>query len=335
MPANSLDLLFKAFQGANSALILPHNDPDPDAIASAVALGHLLAGQLGIDSRVSYGGIIGRAENRALQRYLDNPLQPLADGDLRQGVPVVLVDTQPGAGNNPLPAGAAVAVVIDHHPLRAETAAASFADVRPGVGATSTILTEYLQMAGLELPVPLATALFYGIKTDTGGLSRGASSDDVVAYLSLLPQIDILALAQVERSQVPADYFRSLSTALGAALLYDGVLVTYLGTMAYPDLAAEMADILLRSESAQWVICMGIYRDRLILSVRTQDPRGKAGSLARAMVAGQGTAGGHGTSAGGQVSLDDRSPGEVVRQLRHRALKLLQVSPQAAGEPLL
>ena len=82
------------------------------------------------------------------------------------------MDTQPGAGNNALPAGSEVTIVIDHHTWREPAAAAAYVDVRPEAGATSTILTEYLQEAGLEPEPPLATVLFYGIKTDTRGLSR-------------------------------------------------------------------------------------------------------------------------------------------------------------------
>ncbi len=169
-----LTRLLQSVEGTSKILILPHNDPDPDAIASAVALRHLLAEQAGVDSRIAYKGIIGRAENRALVRYLDYPLQRLTGADLRQAWPIALVDTQPGAGNNALPAHVAPAIVFDHHPYREATAGAAFADVRPGLGSTSTLLVEYLQAAGIEPSPPLATALFYGIKTDTLGLGRGA-----------------------------------------------------------------------------------------------------------------------------------------------------------------
>jgi len=111
---NHLDLLFEAVGDAAAILILPHNDPDPDAIASAVALHWLLAERLGTKGEIIYKGIVGRAENRALLRYLGQPLRPLTDADLAGETPVALVDTQPGAGNNAMPAGSEVTVVIDH-----------------------------------------------------------------------------------------------------------------------------------------------------------------------------------------------------------------------------
>jgi nanoRNase/pAp phosphatase (c-di-AMP/oligoRNAs hydrolase) len=329
-----LERLFAAVDGANRALILPHNDPDPDAIASAIALRHLLAERLGTEGHIAYKGIIGRAENRALVRYLGYPLQRLTGSDLRQSAPVALVDTQPGAGNNALPPTYTAAIVIDHHPWRQATAAAHFADVRSDVGATSTILMEYLQAADIEPPPPLATALFYGIKTDTMGLGRGASQADVAAYFYLQPRIDIGALVEIERAQVSADYFQKLDTALHETRVYDSVVISYMGLMHRPDMAAEMADLLLRLEGTQWVICIGAYKGDLILAVRTRNPRGGAGNLAQEIVGDQGTAGGHGTMAGGQIALRSQEPDQMARQLSQRALEYLKVTPDMAGKPL-
>ena len=332
---NRLDLLFEAVGDADAILILPHNDPDPDAIASAVALRHLLMEALNVESNIAYQGIVGRAENRALLRYLGQPLRPLTDADLAGEAPIALVDTQPGAGNNALPAGSEVTIVIDHHTWREPTARAAYVDVRPEAGATSTILTEYLQAAGLEPEPPLATALFYGIKTDTRGLSRGAGPADTAAYLYLQPRVDTQALAEIEYAQVPASYFKSFDATLRAARVYDGVVVAYVGLMAYPDLAAEMARLLLRLEESRWVVCMGVHQDVLILSVRTQSPTGGAEELVQAIVGDEGTAGGHGPMAGGQVPLKGRDPEQVVHLLRQRALRVLQVPPEVRGERLI
>jgi nanoRNase/pAp phosphatase (c-di-AMP/oligoRNAs hydrolase) len=335
MMRERLEMLFEAVGGASRVLILPHNDPDPDAIASALALRHLLAERLGVEGRIAYRGIVGRAENKALVRYLGHPLQRLTGADLRQGMPIALVDTQPGAGNNSLPPKFAVAIVIDHHPWREATAAAGLADVRQNVGATSTILTEYLQAAGLEPAPPLATALFYGIKTDTMGLGRGASPNDVAAYFYLQPRIDVEALVKIERAQVPAEYFERLVATLQAARVYDGVVISYVGPMSHPDLAAEMADLLMRLEGTRWVLCMGAYKDELVLAVRTRSRRGGAEQLAQEIVGGRGTAGGHGVMGGGQVPLEGQAPHGLAQQFGRRALQYLQVAPWITGKPLV
>jgi len=331
-----LEALREVVSGFNSLLILPHNDPDPDAIASATALGYLLEQRLGVRADIVYRGIIGRAENKALVRYLDHPLRRLTSPKLRQQVPKALVDTQPGAGNNALPPKSTATIVIDHHPWREETAMAAFADVRPDVGATSSILTEYLQVADVEIPSYLATALFYGIKTDTMGLGRGGSPTDVAAYFYLQPRIDVDALVDIERAQVPTEYFRSFDTALHTARVYErDVIISYVGHMAYPDLAAEMANLLLRLEGIRWVICMGVYQDNLILSVRTRQRRGGAGQLVRAIVGDRGAAGGHGTMAGGQVSIGGGEPQQLVQHLSQAALRHLKVPSETMGKPLI
>lgn len=335
MTQEVLEKLYETASGAGRLLILPHNDPDPDAIASAVALGYLLAERLRMESRIAYQGIIGRAENKVLVRYLDHPLEPLIDADLQQCPCLALIDAQPGAGNITLPPGARVAMVIDHHAWRTETATASFADVRPGLGATSTILTQYLQAAGVEPPLSLATALFYGIKIITMGLGRDTSPADAAAYSYLQPRIDVEALAKIEHAQIPADYFRSFDATLRAARMYDGLIIAYIAVLSYPDLAAEMADVLLRLEKAQHVICMGVYQGALILSVRTRSQEHTAGKLVQAIVAGEGSAGGHGTMAGGQIPLGDRCAEQEVLLLSQRALQHLGIPLEGAGEPLI
>ena len=330
-----LEKLYETASGAGRLLILPHNDPDPDAIASAVALRHLLAERLGMECTIAYQGIIGRAENRALVRYLDHPLEPLSDADLQRSPSLAVIDTQPGAGNITLPPEARVTLVIDHHVWNERTAAASFADVRPELGATSTILAQYLQAAGMEPPSSLSTVLFYGIKTVTMGLSRDASPDDAAAYSYLQPRVDVAALAKIEYAQVPVDYFKSFNTALRAARRYDGLIFAHISALSYPDLAAEMADVLLRLEKALWVVCMGTYQGAMILSVRTRSQKQVAEELVQAIVAGEGSAGGHGAIAGGQIPLEGRAAEQEVLLLRQRALQHLGLPPESAGEPLI
>ena len=333
-PQERLDLLLKAVGQTGNILILPHNDPDPDAIASAVALQYLLTESLKVISNIAYKGIIGRAENKAMVRYLGHPLRSLTEADLNSLLPVALVDTQPGTGNNALPPTLTPALVIDHHPRHEASVKANFVDVRPDVGATSTMMAEYLQTAGIEPPAPLATALFYGIKTDTMGLGRGISPADVSAYFFLQTRVDVEALVQIERAQVPAEYFKSFDAALRAARVYDGVVISYVGLMTYPDLAAELADLLLRLKGARWVICMGVHKDSLILAVRTRKQRG-AGQLAREIVGSKGSAGGHTNMAGGYIPLRGQDPEEMALHLRQEALQHLEISAVTTGKALI
>ncbi len=331
-----IDKLSEALNGHSQLLIIPHNDPDPDAIAAAIGLRYLVSEVFGIEARIGYRGIIGRAENKALVRYLNHPLHKLEHQEIEKDIPIALVDTQPDVGNNPLPKKFPPTIVIDHHALMDTTKEIKFVDVRPGIGASATILTEYLRNAGLDFPTYLATALFYGIKTDTMSLGRGASSLDTAAYFFLQPKVDVESLVQIEHAQVPLSYFKSLNAALEAALLYDNdLIISYLGMMKYPDLSAEIADLLLRLQSIKWVICMGVYENDLILSVRSHTRQSGAGSLARAIIGDQGTAGGHGTMAGGQIRIHKQDPYQLSNQLSRIALQKIKGDESLTGNPLI
>jgi nanoRNase/pAp phosphatase (c-di-AMP/oligoRNAs hydrolase) len=334
MTQERVESLLQVVEPHEQVLILPHNDPDPDAIASAVALRHLLAEALDRVVHVAYRGIIGRAENKALVRYLDRPLRRLTGADLRQ-LPIILIDTQPGAGNNALLPQSTLLAVIDHHMWRETSMAAGHVDVRPQLGATSTIITEYLQAADIEPSSRLATALFYGVKTDTMGLIRGASDEDVAAFFYLQPRVDVEGLVEIERAQVPAEYFQKLDATLHAARVYDSVVIAHIGAMSRPDMAAEMADLLLRLQGIQWVVCTGVYKEALILAIRTYSRRGGAGALAQRIVGQWGTAGGHGTMAGGQVPLNGQSAAQLAARLGQLALQYLEVKPQTEAKPVL
>jgi nanoRNase/pAp phosphatase (c-di-AMP/oligoRNAs hydrolase) len=328
--------LLSAVDGLEHLLIVPHNDPDPDAIASAVALRYLLNERLDVTIDIVYKGIVGRAENKALVRYLGHPVRRMMHDEPCPSWPVAVVDTQPGAGNNAVPARCDVRIVIDHHPRRDPTALSVFHDVRANVGATSTILTGYLKEAKIALPPWLATALFYGIKTDTMGLSRGACQADVDAYFYLQPKVEIEALTKIERAQVPSGYFKDLVSSLQGARVYDGSLViAYLGWMSYPGMAAEIADLLLRLQGAVWVVAMGAYDQEFVLSVRTLDGRGGAGEFIEQIVQRRGTAGGHGAMAGGQILIEEQGPTLLARELERAILKVFEISPDSHGDPLI
>jgi len=330
--------LAAVLDGAQKVLILPHNDPDPDAIASALALKHLLEQKFQIKAQIAYRGIIGRAENKALVRYLGNPLTQLTSDRPKTGMPIALIDTQPNAGNNPLPPGMPAAIVIDHHPSHAGPPEAGYLDIRTHVGATATILTEYLRAAQVSIPTPLATALFYGIQTDTMGLVRDVSPADKEAYFFLLTMANVEALAQIEMAQVPAEYFRSLAAALQSTRIYDDLAVAYLGELNYPDLGAEMADLFQRLRGVSWVICMGTYGNELIISVRSRNKRVGASRLVRAIVGEKGSAGGHGTMAAGHIPLPPEIPPEkLTQELLQKALAFLNKDKdqQVSGKPLI
>ena len=287
------------------ALIVTHDNPDPDSLASAVALAHIIQRLAGVESVVAYGGIVGRAENRALIRVLKLPVVPLSRVEFEDFDLVCMVDTQPEQGNHSLPEDIFPDVVIDHHPERPDTKLASIADVGGTRGATSTLVAEYFRASGLEMPPAIATALYYGIKADTRDLGRQTTPEDIESYLWLFPLVDKEALAQIEHPRLPAEYFRLYHTAIERAQVYgDQAVVCDLREIYAPDMVAEVAERFGFLEDVRWSLAFGEYEDQLFFSLRTSDRRMNAGRLIREVIEVKGgSAGGHGSMAGARVPL--------------------------------
>lgn len=321
--------------GEGPVLILTHDSPDPDALSSGMGLATLFKQAWGIPYRLVYSGLVARAENRAM---LHNLTPEWEQQDILTGLEkysaLTLVDSQPRAGNNRLPADVWPQIVIDHHhPMRESLQAVPYVDVRPEVGATVSMVFQYLDAAGIVPDPTLATAMFYGLQTDTRGLARGVSEIDEAVYVKLLSWLDRKKLIEIEQVGLSQDYFRALSQGLQAAHVYGKVVLAYLGPMSRPDLAAEMADVLIRLETARAAFCLGYFGDYLHLSLRTKGMDSDAGRLVQQVVASLGKAGGHGAIAGGQVPIAGKDRDTLVAEIKRRFLTLL--GEEDAGVPLL
>ena len=301
------DAMLTWVSGRGKILIVVHDNPDPDSLASAMALRQLFAVRLNREAVIAFSGMIGRSENLAMAKMLQIPLTPFPLIDLKNFQVVCLLDSQPETGNNSLPPGTRVDLVIDHHPIREASASCRWVDIRPEYGTTATILYEYLKVQGVSLGTKLATALFYAIKSETQDLGREAARPDRDAYLALFPLANKTLLNSITRPRLPREYFVSLYSALEHTVIYGSVLVTALKEVQFPEVVAELADLLLRLEGIETVLCMGHYNTEMVLSMRTSSERTNAGELIRKLVAGIGSAGGHGMMAGGKVDNVARS----------------------------
>jgi nanoRNase/pAp phosphatase (c-di-AMP/oligoRNAs hydrolase) len=328
--------LLQVLDAPGALVILPHDNPDPDALASAAALKFLVASLLKRDAYITLGGIVGRAENRAMLTYLNIPLVPVSEVRFGGDTQVVLVDTQPGRPNNSLPDGVVPTAVIDHHPAYDRYDGVPFLDLREQYGATSTIVTEYLRDSKLAPEPKIATALFYGIAAETQDLGREATAADIEASHFLYPYANKRRLAKIENARVPREYFRGFREGIERAVLYDGrVVVSVLGEVQYPDMVAEVADFLLRLEQVDWAAALGIFGSCLHCSIRTTEREINAGDLLQ-RVLGSKSAGGHDMIAGGRIHIgDDPALRErAVAAVRDRLLRALAVDP-TGGEPLV
>ncbi len=303
LAAARLDSIVEAFSGCESFLIQAHNNPDPDSIACALALRYLVKRYTGHNAVIAFGGIVGRSENRAMVRELKIPLTPgsLLDYDAYDFTAVV--DTQPGTNHTSFPEGFVPTVVIDHHPLRESSAGCSVKIIEPGYGGTSTLVAEMLLAKGIPIPTDVATALYFGIKTETQDLSRDTTPIDVWVYRALEPLSDRRALSRIESERVPREYFSDLLRAVDRAVLTANVVTSGLGRVRVPDMVPEMADFLLRADCTQWSCVSGEYKDTLYVSMRTVDEEADAGKAMTTLLPPGASGGGHPSMAGGQIPL--------------------------------
>lgn len=298
-----------AVQG-NRALLLPHDNPDPDSLAAALGLSRLLARE-GIECTIGMAGIIGRAENRAMVRELKFDLKPIENLDLDSFGLIALLDTQPGTGNNSLPVSRLPDIVIDHHPLRALSQQVPWCDIRPEFGGSCTIVWAYLKEAGIEWTPELATAFLYGIKTETRDLGRECGPHERQAYLELNALADHAKLYSITNPKLSREHFVALDRACRMAICWGELVAVNLGSVRYPDLVAEIAELMLAYEKARYCVCIGEHEGQVFLSIRSEDDSAHAGELIRRVVGSKGAAGGHGMSAGGRLHHPVRGEGEM------------------------
>ncbi|MES1205258.1 MAG: DHH family phosphoesterase [Pseudomonadota bacterium] len=322
-----------ALRRRKKALIYTHDNPDPDSLAAAWGLARLFQHDLEVPTIIGHGGIVGRAQNRAMVDTLGIQLTPTEKMNPDEFDLIALVDSQPETGNNSLPPGHRIDVVIDHHPPRAESRRAPWCDIRPDLGATSTIVFEYLRVRGVPIDPPLATAFFFALRTETRDLGREATSQERHAYLSLVPTVDHALLYRMSHPKVPRAHFVALDRALRSAEVYGNIIAVNLGTLGYPDLVAEIADLLLSYDAAKLVLCMGRYDASAYLSLRAEPTQRRAGSIMRAIVGTAGAAGGHGTMAGARLFAKFRSAGALDSEFHRLVGKLCDVMDESGRQP--
>jgi nanoRNase/pAp phosphatase (c-di-AMP/oligoRNAs hydrolase) len=332
-----LDGALARLAGRKTALIYTHDNPDPDSLAAGLGLGRLLEHALAANVTLAYGGIVGRAQNRAMVDNLKMSLQPIEAVDPGSFDIIALVDTQPETGNNSLPPNHRVDVVVDHHPPRPGSARAPWCDIRPELGATSTIVFQYMRAKAVPIDTSLASAFFFALRTETRDLGREATEAERHAYLALVPLVDHGLLYRMSHPKVPRAHFAALDRALRSAELYGDVVAVNLGTLGYPDLVAEIADLLLSYEGARYVLCLGRYGGHAYLSLRTEADDARAGSIMRQVVDRDGAAGDHGTMAGAKLHADVSSEEALAASFSEMVQRLLKTlsRPPTVGEPLL
>jgi nanoRNase/pAp phosphatase (c-di-AMP/oligoRNAs hydrolase) len=332
------DRFLEGLRNATSITFVSHVHPDPDSLGSMLGLAHLVEARLGKPTRLTRDGLISRAENRAMVELLDIELMPIDKVSWEDpGAALVMVDSQPNTGRHNLSPRAPLYAVIDHHDTPGDVSDVDFVDVRQTVGATCSVVTSYLIEQNVPIPPRLATGLVYGIETELGGYPREASELDEGALLYLYPLADKDLLARIRNARLPQSYFGCLVQALQSSFIYDRLIISWINELPQPELAAEVADFLMRFEEIDWALAAGVYQDKLVLSIRSSAPDAHAGDLLRKVVGNLGRAGGHDRRAGGTVYLASTAPShveEVRSELRRRLLKALKIE-ECRGQRLV
>jgi len=333
-----LERLLDLVKGKRKILIVCHENPDPDTIAAAFGLRYIFRKARGVSSIITYSGIIGRAENQSMVRLLGIDMVPFSDISPKNYSVIALVDCQPYTGNVSLPKSARPSIVIDHHPLRKSTLRADYIDVRKDVGSTSTIITQYIRNLNLDVDRKVATALFYGIKSDTRDLGRQTTDADIRTSVFLFPFIMQKKLSKIEHPQLPKEYFVELFSVLNNVKIYRDVVVAKVEMLTWPEIIGEIADELIQMEGIKWCFCYGKHNGSILYSIRTVKSRYMAGVLAHKISQGIGTGGGHETFAGGKVDLNNvskkvKDPEDLILKRFLKEMNCKDMQPKTLIKP--
>ena len=225
-------------------------------------------------------GMIARAENQAMVGALEIPVEPVERVPFGCGEAVVMVDSQPHTGRRTSEAAVPVAV-LDHHETGGNLEGVRYLNLRPNLGATSTIVTGYLLEQEVPIGTRLATALLYGIESETLGYPREAAPSDDGALIWLFPRADKDLLARIRNPKLPQSYFATYQHALNNAFLYRDLVICRCGDVPQPDIVAELADFLIRFEAVNWALSAGKFENLLKLSLRCARIGDHGGELLR------------------------------------------------------
>ncbi len=276
------------FEDADRVLILLHNDPDPDAMASGLALRNILR-------RTKTTCIIGalqtmtRPENLRMAHLLDIHVEPITQDALAGFDRVATVDVQPhyfaGLFDR-------VDLVVDHHPEQPGYRAV-FKDIRADYGSTCTILPEHLRAVDVSISERTATAMLYAIKSDTLFFARQTNRSDLDAFTYLYPLADPALIRKMEGAEITMERLDFVRSALEAGRKRDQVYCAYLGSPPREDVIVYVADFFLQLEDTKWTIVAGRVNDHLVVSVRNLGYSRNAGEFVKRWFADIGSAGGH------------------------------------------
>src|ERR1700704_525618 len=318
------------FSDADRVLIMLHNDPDPDAMASGLALRNVLR-------RTKTTAIIGaiqgvtRPENLRMVNLLDIHVEPITEESLKEYDRIAMVDVQPHYFGGLIDR---VDLVIDHHPEQPGYSVV-FKDIRPDYGSTSTILTEHLRAVDVSISERTATAMLYAIKSDTLFFNRATNRVDIDAFSYLYPLADPTMIKKMEGAEITTERLDYVLKAHATGTITGQVFCAALGELPREDFIPYVADFFLQLEDVKWTIIAGVVNETMSISVCNLGYMKNAGEFVRRYFADLGSAGGHRAMAKAVVPLKafrkkfgDLDAHAIAERLQELAAQFLHEPPK-------
>ncbi|HIH40708.1 MAG TPA: hypothetical protein HA221_04015 [Halobacteria archaeon] len=298
--AHAKKLLETIKKTKNRMAIIVHDNPDPDALSSAITL-KFIAKSVSVESDILYRGNIGHQENRSFVNLLNIELKKMIDQPEVLDIydTIAFVDTVPGS-NSPMVQSSNI--IIDHHQTE-DIPSVDFVFIEK-YGSTASIMTLLVQDLDLKLPAEIATALLYGIRSDTLDFTRNTTPADLTAAAYLYPLANSDLLKQVSSSVISTTTINVLGEAIRNRMQKGSYLVSNVGFIRDRDALAQAADFLLRLEGVTTTLVYGIVEgESIYISARTKDIRINIGDVLKESFKDFGSAGGHNGMAAAQIPL--------------------------------
>ncbi len=296
-----------------------HRSPNPDSIASATAL-RAIAASRDVESDIIYDGEIGHQENRAFVNLLGIELVSATDVNLETYDTIALIDH---AKTNDSEPESRVDIIIDHYEHDHEHDVA-FADIRPNLSSTSTILTKYIQELDLTLSQEVATALLYGIRAETLDFKRDTTPADLTAAAYLYPFADHDTLEQVESPSMSPETLDVLAEAIRNREVEGSHLVSNAGFIRDKEALSQAAQHLLNLEGITTTAVFAISDDVIYLAARSKDIRLDIGNVLENAFSEIGESAGHSTEASAEIPLGIFTGIEISEDTRDTLLELTE-----------
>lgn len=237
--------------------------PDPDAIASSFAL-TIVCEAIGVKAAIEASNALSLPQNKAFVKQLGIPLKITEEPVKPEKFDAYAVLDHQSAFVDGLTGRIPCALHIDHHAKGEEEAQADFRYISKTAGSTCTIIALLIRELADEpitISQTIATALLFGIQTDTDKYSR-ATEQDYEAIEILAPIANDALLNRLSVVPMSPAVTKGLNIAAGSGITYKDWFVAGVGYIneADRDSIAIIADFLLRRTQASVVAVYAIVR---------------------------------------------------------------------------